>query len=193
LVLHPEHIHMKAVFLGGCIIVLTGLLDDRYTIRPIIKLSGQLAAAIVLVMSGPGLVIEKITLPFIWMIELCILLIPITILWVVGITNAINLIDRLDVLATVISTIALTVFFIMSLIDLRIIAAYLSIILIGANIGFVYQNSYPSKMYMGDTGSNFLVYMIAVISMLVLFLNIELLSFVISVILLAVLIVYTMF
>src|SRR5699024_7269056 len=45
LVLHPEHIHMKAVFLGGCIIVLTGLLYDRYTIRPIIKLSGQLAAA----------------------------------------------------------------------------------------------------------------------------------------------------
>src|SRR5699024_11764819 len=93
LVLHPEHIHMKAVFLGGCIIVLTGLLDDRYTIRPIIKLSGQLAAAIVLVMSGPGLVIEKINLPFLGMIDLGILEIPITILWLVGFMNAVNLID----------------------------------------------------------------------------------------------------
>lgn len=193
LVLHPEHIHMKAVFLGGCIIVLTGLLDDRYTIRPIIKLSGQLAAAIVLVMSGPGLVIEKITLPFLGMIDLGILAIPITILWVVGITNAINLIDGLDGLATGISTIALTVFFIMSLIDLRIIAAYLSIILIGANIGFLYHNFYPAKIYMGDTGSNFLGYMIAVISMLGLFKNIALLSFVIPVIILAVPIVDTVF
>src|SRR5699024_1389294 len=147
---------MKAVFLGGCIIVLTGLLDDRYTIRPIIKLSGQLAAAIVLVMSGPGLVIEKITLPFLGMIDLGILAIPIKFLWLLGTTNDINLIVRLVVLATVISTIALTVFIIMSLIELSIIAAYLSIILIGANIDFIYHNFYPAKIYMGDTGANFL-------------------------------------
>src|SRR5699024_10297302 len=152
------------------------------TIRPIIKLSGQLAAAIVLVMSGPGLVIEKITLPFLGMIDLGILAIPITILWVVGITNAINLIDGLDGLATGISTSAITVFFIMFLIYLRIIAAYLSIILLGANIGFLYHNFYPAKIYMGDTGSNLLGYMIAVISMLGLFKNIALLSFVIPVI-----------
>src|SRR5699024_6836742 len=120
-------------------------------------------------MSGPGPVIDNITLPFLGMIDLGILAIPITILCVVGITNAINLIDGLDGLATGISTIALTVFFIMSLIDLRIIAAYLSIILIGANIGFLYHNFYPAKIYMGDTGSNFLGYMIAVISMLGLF------------------------
>src|SRR5699024_2617564 len=106
---------------------------------------------------------------------------------------AINLIDGLDGLATGISTIALTVFFIMSLIDLRIIAAYLSIILIGANIGFLYHNFYPAKIYMGDTGSNFLGYMIAVISMLELFKNIALLSFVIPVIILAVPIVDTVF
>src|SRR5699024_5564436 len=127
------------------------------------------------------------------MIDLGILAIPITILWVVGITNAINLIDGLDGLATGISTIALTVFFIMSLIDLRIIAAYLSIILIGANIGFLYHNFYPAKIYMCDIGSNFLGYMNAVISMLGLFNNIALLSFVIPVIILAVPIVDTVF
>src|SRR5699024_11399793 len=122
-----------------------------------------------------------------------ILAIPITILWVVGITNAINLIDGLDGLATGISTIALTVFFIMSLIDLRIIAAYLSIILIGANIGFLYHNFYPAKLYMGDTGSNFLGYMIATISMLGLFKNIALFSSIIPVIVLAVPIFDTLF
>src|SRR5699024_6804159 len=77
--------------------------------------------------------------------------------------------------------------------DLRIIAAYLSVILIGANIGFLYHNFYPAKIYMGDTGSNFLGYMIAVISMLGLFKNIALLSFVIPVIILAVPIVDTVF
>lgn len=182
--LRPEHIHFNAVLIGACLIILTGFLDDRYTIRPLIKLSGQLAAASVLVISG--LVIEKITLPFLGMVDLGMLAIPITILWVVGITNAINLVDGLDGLATGISTIALTVFFIMSLIDLQIFAAYLSIILIGSNLGFLYHNFYPAKIYMGDTGSNFLGYMIAVISMLGLFKNIALLSFVIPIIVLAV-------
>src|SRR5699024_8432927 len=130
---------------------------------------------------------------FLGMIDLGILAIPITILWVVGITNAINLIDGLDGLATGISTIALTVFFIMSLIDLRMIAAYLSIILIGANIDFLYHNFFPATIYMGDTASNFLEYMIAVISMLGLFKNIALLCFVIPVIILAVPIVDTVF
>lgn len=189
--LRPEHIHLTAVSVGAMIIVLTGLLDDRYNIRPIVKLSGQLLAALVLISSG--LVIEKVTLPFLGMVELGFLAIPITLVWVVGITNAINLIDGLDGLATGVSTIALTVFFIMSLVDLRIFAAYLSIILIGANLGFIYHNFYPAKIYMGDTGSNFLGYMIAVISMLGLFKNIALLGFVIPIIILAVPIFDTLF
>ena len=189
--LRPDHIHFPAIAIGAFLIVLTGLLDDRYNIRPVIKLSGQLSAAIVLVISG--LVIDKITLPFFGLIDLGFLAIPITIIWIVGITNAINLIDGLDGLATGVSTIALTVFFIMSLVDLRIVAAYLSIILIGANLGFLYHNFYPAKIYMGDSGSNFLGYMIAVISILGLFKNIALLGFVIPVIILAVPIMDTLF
>src|SRR5699024_5742201 len=76
---------------------------------------------------------------------------------------------------------------------LRIIAAYLSIILIGANIGLLYHNFYPAKIYMGDTGSNFIGYMIEVISLLGLFKNIALLSFVIPVIIFAVPIVDSLF
>src|SRR5699024_1488531 len=96
-------------------------------------------------------------------------------------------------LASGVSTIALLSMFVMALIDLQLFAAYLCIVLIGANLGFLYHNFYPAKIYMGDTGSNFLGYMMAVISMLGLFKNIALLSFVIPVIILAVPIVDTVF
>ena len=191
LYLQPTHIHLFEISLGALVIVITGLLDDRYDIRPIIKLSGQLIAASFLLSSG--LIIERITLPFIGMIELGVFSVLITVLWVVGITNAINLIDGLDGLATGVSTIALLSMFVMALVDLQIFAAYLAIVIIGANLGFLYHNFYPAKIYMGDTGSNLLGYMIAVISMLGLFKNIALFSFVIPVIVLAVPIFDTLF
>src|SRR5699024_12361829 len=91
------------------------------------------------------------------------------------------------------SSIALLSMFVMALIDLQRFAAYLCIVLIGANLVFLYHNFYPAKIYMGDTGSNFLGYMIAVISMLGLFKNIALFSFIIPVIVLAVPILDTAF
>ena len=189
--LQPEHIHLKAIGLGAIVIVITGILDDRFDIRPIVKLTGQLIAASFLISSG--LIIEKVTLPLIGMVDLGAFSVLITFLWVVGITNAINLIDGLDGLATGVSTIALLSMFVMALIDLQIFAAYLCIVIIGANLGFLYHNFYPAKIYMGDTGSNFLGYMIAVISMLGLFKNIALFSFVIPVIVLAIPIFDTLF
>ncbi len=191
LYLQPEHIHLTGISLGALVIVITGLLDDRLDIRPIIKLTGQLVAASFLISSG--LIIEKVTLPFFGMIELGAFSVLITFLWVVGITNAINLIDGLDGLASGVSTIALSSMFVMALIDLQIFAAFLCVVLIGANLGFLYHNFYPAKIYMGDTGSNFLGYMIAVISMLGLFKNIALFSFVIPVIVLAIPIFDTLF
>src|SRR5699024_8377449 len=140
-----------------------------------IKLSGQIIAATFLISSG--LIIERVTLPFIGLIDLGPLSVLITILWVVGITNAIKLIVGLDGLATGVSTIALTTMLIIAIIDMQVIAAYLSVVIIVANLGFLYHNFYPEKIYMGDTGSNFLGYMIAVISMLGLFKNVAILGF----------------
>src|SRR5699024_3951634 len=191
LYLQPEHIHLQAIFMGAIVIVVTGIIDDKYSVRPIIKLTGQLTATTFLLSSG--LVIEKITLPFIGMIELGPFSVLITILWVVGITNAINLIDGLDGLATGVSTIGLVSILIMAIVDLQIFAVYLCVVLFGANLGFLYHNFYPAKIYMGDTGSNFLGYMIAVISMLGLFKNIALFSFIIPVIVLAIPIFDTLF
>src|SRR5690625_3970180 len=189
--LQPEHIHLKAIGLGAIVIVITGILDDRFDIRPIVKLTGQLIAASFLISSG--LIIEKVTLPLIGMVDLGAFSVLITFLWVVGITNAINLIDGLDGLATGVSTIALLSMFVMALIDGQVTAAVLCIVLIGSNLGFLYHNFYPAKIYMGDTGSNFLGYMIAAISMLGLFKNVALFSFIIPVIVLAVPIFDTLF
>lgn len=191
LYLHPEYEHLPGIFMGALAIIVTGMLDDRYTIRPVIKLSGQLIAASFLISSG--LIIERVTLPFIGMVDLGFFSVLITVLWVVGIANAINLIDGLDGLATGVTTIALICMFIMALIDVRTIAAALSIVLIGANLGFLYHNFHPAKIYMGDTGSNFLGYMIAVVSMLGLFKNIALFSFIIPIIILAIPIFDTLF
>ncbi|MFD1036811.1 glycosyltransferase family 4 protein [Virgibacillus byunsanensis] len=191
LYLQPSHPHLPEIMLGAIVILITGALDDRYTIRPVVKLSGQLIAASFLISSG--LIIERITLPIIGMVDLGFVSVLVTVLWVVGITNAINLIDGLDGLATGVTTIALTSIFIMSIIDVQLMAAYLCIVLIGANLGFLYHNFYPAKIYMGDTGSNFLGYMIAVISILGLFKNIALFSFVIPVVVLAVPIFDTLF
>lgn len=191
LYLQPEHPHLMEITLGACTIIFIGLLDDRYDIRPIIKLSGQIIAATFLISSG--LIIERVTLPFIGLIDLGPLSVLITILWVVGITNAINLLDGLDGLATGVSTIALTTMLIMAIIDTQIFAAYLAVVIIGANLGFLYHNFYPAKIYMGDTGSNFLGYMIAVISMLGLFKNVAILGFVIPILILAVPIFDTLF
>ncbi|OZU88385.1 undecaprenyl-phosphate alpha-N-acetylglucosaminyl 1-phosphate transferase [Virgibacillus indicus] len=191
LYLDPSHVYITEILMGAIVIIITGALDDRFSIRPVVKLTGQLVAASFLISSG--LIIERITLPVIGMIDLGFFSVIITVFWVVGITNAINLIDGLDGLATGVTTIALTSIFIMAIIDVQILVAYLSITLIGANLGFLRHNFYPAKIYMGDSGSNFLGYMIAVVSMLGLFKNIALFSFIIPIIVLAVPIFDTLF
>ncbi|SET25510.1 UDP-GlcNAc:undecaprenyl-phosphate GlcNAc-1-phosphate transferase [Salinibacillus kushneri] len=189
--LFPNHPQISAIALGSLIVVITGMIDDKYQIRPIIKLSGQLLAAVILITSG--IIIEKVTLPVFGIIELGYFSIPLTILWIIGITNAINLIDGLDGLAAGVSTIAISSILVMAIIDYRVIVVYICVALIGSNLGFLFHNFHPAKIYMGDTGSLFLGYSVAVISMLGLFKNIALFSFVIPIIVLGVPILDTLF
>ncbi|WP_077706370.1 glycosyltransferase family 4 protein [Virgibacillus dokdonensis] len=191
LYLQPSHPHLAEIAAGAVVIIVTGALDDRFGIQPVVKLTGQLIAASFLVSSG--LIIEKLTLPLFGTVELGFASVLITVFWVVGITNAINLIDGLDGLATGVTTIALISISVMAFIDMQMMVAYLCVTLIGSNLGFLYHNFYPAKIYMGDTGSNFLGYMIAVVSMLGLFKNVALFSFVIPIIVLAVPIFDTLF
>ena len=191
LYLQPEHPHMMEIVIGGIIIVITGFLDDLYNLKPYQKLIGQIAAASVVISSG--LIIDKLTMPFIGTIELGLFGYILTFIWIIGVTNAINLIDGLDGLAAGVSAIGLTSILIIAITDYRIIVVYLCMVMVASCLGFLYHNFYPAKIFMGDTGALFLGYGIAVISMLGLFKNVALFSFIIPIIIIAVPIFDTIF
>lgn len=184
LYLQPVHEHMHAIIIGAVIMLLTGVLDDIFEFKALYKLIGQISAALVVVSSG--LLIEKLTIPFMGTVYLGSFSIFITIFWILAASNAINLIDGLDGLAAGVSAIAFSSILVMALVDYRIIVVYLSVILIGSCIGFLFHNFHPSKIFMGDTGALFLGYAIAIVSMLGLFKNVALFSFIIPIIVIAI-------
>ncbi|WP_017187202.1 glycosyltransferase family 4 protein [Alkalibacillus haloalkaliphilus] len=187
----PDHEHQLAIIVGAFIMLLTGFFDDLFNLRPVYKLAGQGLAAMIIVSSG--LLIEKINIPLFGEIELNNLSIIVTIIWILAVSNAINLIDGLDGLAAGVTSIALSAILVMSFIEGNFAAAFLAIILLGSNLGFLYYNFNPAKIYMGDSGSLFLGYMVAIISMLGLFKNVALFSFIIPLMVVAVPIVDTLF
>ncbi|WP_411343983.1 MraY family glycosyltransferase [Paenibacillus sp. WLX1005] len=158
---------MKAFFTAGAIIILIGVLDDRFELSAKVKLGGQLAAACIVVF-GYGIRVDFLDIPFqdnYFSLENWIS-IPLTILWIVGVTNAINLIDGLDGLAAGVSAIAIGSIFTMSLIMGNYPVAVLCVLLLGAIVGFLYFNFHPAKIFMGDTGSLFLGFSLAMLSLL---------------------------
>lgn len=185
LVLRPETPYMGAILLGSTIIVLTGILDDIFELSAKAKLIGQIAATLVVVLWG-GVQVEFINLPFTTdILEFGFLSIPITVLWIVGITNAINLIDGLDGLAAGVSSIAIITISIMAILIPNPFVVVIGGILLASTIGFLFYNFYPAKIFMGDTGAMFLGFMIAVLSLLG-FKNVTFISFVIPLIILGV-------
>lgn len=152
--------------LGIIIISIFCIVDDIKTIKPLTKLLGQILGAACVIMSG--IRIEGITLPFFNFPEMHeITSVLLTLAWIIIVTNAINLIDGLDGLSSgisVISAISLLVIFVLngsSLISIVLITA-----LAGALVGFLPFNFTPAKTFIGDTGSNFLGFSLAVISIL---------------------------
>ncbi len=153
-------------FLGGIIVLgIVGFIDDVKQIPAIAKLIGQIVAAIIVIMSG--IVIEHINIP-IFKIEFNeVISIIVTLGWIIGITNAINLSDGLDGLSSglsLISCISLLIIFATN--NSPLIAILLITALAGAIIGFLPFNFNPAKTFIGDTGSNFLGFSLAIISIL---------------------------
>ena len=145
---------------------ITCIVDDIITIKPIVKLAGQLVAAIIAV--SFGIRIDEITPAFLQTEELReSFSIILTVGWIVGVTNAINLIDGLDGLSSgisVISAISLLIIFVLNgspLVSILLITA-----LAGALVGFLPFNFAPAKTFIGDTGSNFLGFSLSIISIL---------------------------
>jgi UDP-GlcNAc:undecaprenyl-phosphate GlcNAc-1-phosphate transferase len=165
LIIKPVSEYHLPIIIGSIIIILTGMLDDVKEISPKWKLAGQIAAAAVVVIMG-DLKVEFINLPFGGQIDFGYLSFPITMIWIIGITNAINLIDGLDGLAGGVSTIALFSIAGMSIITGNIYVTAISLIVAASTVGFLFFNFHPAKIFMGDTGALFLGFMIAVLSLL---------------------------
>ena len=129
------------------------------------KLLGQIFAACVLVI-GFDVRIDVITDPLGDFIYLEYFAIPATIFWVVGLTNTVNLIDGLDGLAAGVSSIAAVTIFLVAMEEGIPFVAMITAALAGAAIGFLYYNFNPARIFMGDTGSMFLGFMLAGISVI---------------------------
>ncbi len=175
---------LLAIIIGACIIVATGVVDDMREISAKAKLIGQLVAALIVIFVG-GIQIDMINLPFVGELNFGLLSIPLTILWIVGITNAINLIDGLDGLAAGVSTIALVTLAVMAFIMSNMFVLAIAAILAAATFGFLFYNFHPAKIFMGDTGALFLGFMISVLALLG-FKNVTVVTLIIPVIILGV-------
>ena len=167
--LFDENEYLKkliGVGLGVIIITITGVIDDTKTLKPLQKLFGQVLAAIVAVSFGIKIGAEDI--PFVANMEIANEISTFaTIIWIIVITNAINLIDGLDGLSSgiaLISCISLLIIFALNYSPM--IAILMITSLIGALVGFLPFNFSPAKTFIGDTGSNFLGYILSIVSIL---------------------------
>ena len=155
-------------FLAGIAVLgITCFIDDSKGIPSMVKLAAQIVAAIIVIMCG--IRIENFTLPFtdnkIFMNEIFSFI--LTLGWIVGITNAINLIDGLDGLSSGVCLIScLSLLIIFSLNGSPIIAIVLITALAGAIVGFLPFNFSPAKTFIGDTGSNFMGFSLSIIAIL---------------------------
>lgn len=175
---------VNTISVGAILIIIIGMLDDKFEITPKMKFSGQLIVAFLIIFSG--LKIDFVTIPFMGKMYLGIWSYPVTIFWIVAITNAINLIDGLDGLSAGVSAIGIITIAVMAFLAGKVLIFTLSLILLGSIIGFLFYNFHPAKIFMGDTGSLFLGYSISILSLLGLYKSVTLFSFFVPIIILGV-------
>lgn len=155
------------IFFGECIIMLTGIIDDIFELKPSQKMIGILLAALAVYWFAE-VQMTTLTLPFIGIVHLGWFSLPITLIWIAAITNAINLLDGLDGLATGVTIIALFTTGFTGLFFLPSTNIYIVIMiftLVAAEVGFLPYNFFPARIYLGDTGALFIGFMIAVFSL----------------------------
>jgi len=152
---------------AGTVLMLLGVYDDIKGARPKLKFFVQILAALLLI--SMGVAVDRLSNPFFGgAIDLGYWSVPVTVLWLVGITNAINLVDGLDGLAggiVCISCFGMFFAYFFTGIETEL-PIFLAISLAGAVLAFLKYNFYPSKIFMGDTGSMFIGFTIAAISII---------------------------
>lgn len=187
-----ESIQMNSILIGSFIILITGIIDDIKPIPAKYKFCGQLIGAAVIPLYG-GIVLRDVS-AFGLYINFGIFAYPITIIFIVSVINCINLIDGLDGLA---GGIAAIYFLTIGIIAVTLksssgLDTILTFVMLGSTLGYLYHNFYPAKIFMGDSGSMFLGYMISIIALLG-YKNVTFTSFIVPVFLLAIPILDTFF
>ncbi len=142
---------LVGILLGATLVSLFGLADDRWGLHAYLKLGGQLLAGVVLIVGGTQ--VQLFVQPWLnW---------TFTLLWVVGISNAFNLLDNMDGLSGGIATVVATFFLLLAALSGQFLVGTLAAALIGACVGFLRYNLNPATIFMGDTGSLFLGFLLA--------------------------------
>ena len=152
------------ILLGGSIVMLTGLFDDVYRLKSWFKFLMQLLGAGVAIYFG--IEINFVSTPFNGLMPLGLIAVPLTLLWLTGMTNAINLIDGLDGLAAGVTAISASTLFLVALRTHQLGAALIMVALAGAALGFLRYNFNPASIFLGDSGSYFLGFTLAAASII---------------------------
>jgi len=177
---------LRGILLGACLIVAVGVVDDSHPLGAGVKFILQIVAALIAVWHG--VIIQTIAnpIPFsgkpYW--DFGVMAIPITVIWIVAVTNSVNLIDGLDGLADGVSTIGAVTMLIIALMMGNLEMAVICAALVGACLGFIPYNRNPAKIFMGDTGATFLGYILATVSVTGLFKLYAVISFIVPFIIL---------
>ena len=180
-----ESLQMNSILIGSFIIIITGVIDDISPIPAKYKFMGQLAGAAVIPLYG-GIILKDVSALGLY-INFGVFSIPITILFIVSVINCINLIDGLDGLAGGLASIYFLTIGVIALLlnNANGLDIVLTFIMLGSTLGFLWHNFNPAKIFMGDSGSMFLGYIISVIALLG-FKNVTLTSFIVPLMLLAI-------
>ncbi|MBE7054346.1 MAG: undecaprenyl/decaprenyl-phosphate alpha-N-acetylglucosaminyl 1-phosphate transferase [Ruminococcaceae bacterium] len=177
----PLDVQVRGILIAASIMVLAGIIDDTIVLKAKVKLLIQIVCALIVYFHGirimyismPDFVIEGGILPLKWFS------LPITVIWIVGVTNAVNLIDGLDGLAAGVSSIATFALFFIAILVGENDVAILTAALAGACLGFLPYNLNPARIFMGDTGALFLGFILSIVCIQGLFKGYALISFVV--------------
>jgi len=139
------------ILIGATLVSVIGGIDDRNPVNPLPKLLVQVAAAGILILSGVKVAVFRQE----W------INVMVTVVWVVGITNALNFLDNMDGLSAGVAAVAASFFLLIADLNSQYLVAALSAALLGACIGFLFHNFNPASIFMGDSGSLFIGFVLA--------------------------------
>jgi UDP-GlcNAc:undecaprenyl-phosphate GlcNAc-1-phosphate transferase len=148
-----EFQQLVGIMLGGAFVSLMGALDDRWGLPALVKLLGQFLAASLLIVAG----LSVQMLPWQWLNY------GLSALWIVGVTNAFNLLDNMDGLSSGVAAIAAAFFTLLAALSDQSYVGALSAAVFGATLGFLIYNFNPASIFMGDSGSLFIGFVLAAI------------------------------